>query len=77
MSERIEIKKHAIVIGASMAGLLTARVLSDHFEKVTILERDQLSRHSRTSSWCPPSPTCSCIAFGRLSSRERAVPRDL
>ncbi|MBC7869536.1 MAG: FAD-dependent monooxygenase, partial [Chitinophagaceae bacterium] len=33
---------HAIVIGGSMAGLLTARVLSDHFNRVTIIERDQL-----------------------------------
>ena len=32
---------HAIVIGGSMAGLLAARVLSDHFERVTIIERDQ------------------------------------
>ena len=30
----------AIVIGASMGGLLAARALSDHFERVTILERD-------------------------------------
>jgi len=35
--------KHAVVIGASMAGLLAARVLSEHFEQVTIIERDQLS----------------------------------
>jgi len=34
--------QHAIVIGGSMAGLLAARVLSDHFERVTIIERDQL-----------------------------------
>ncbi|CAN5457836.1 FAD-binding monooxygenase [soil metagenome] len=33
---------HAIVIGASMAGLATARVLSDHVDQVTILERDHL-----------------------------------
>ncbi|MCO5205251.1 MAG: FAD-dependent monooxygenase [Anaerolineae bacterium] len=32
---------HAIVIGGSLAGLWTARVLSDHFDRVTILERDQ------------------------------------
>lgn len=32
---------HAIVIGASIAGLLAARVLSDHFAHVTILERDR------------------------------------
>lgn len=34
--------QHAIVIGASMAGLLAARVLSDHYERVTIIERDRL-----------------------------------
>jgi 2-polyprenyl-6-methoxyphenol hydroxylase-like FAD-dependent oxidoreductase len=33
---------HAIVIGGSMAGLLAARVLSEHFEHVTIIERDHL-----------------------------------
>ncbi|MEM8614909.1 MAG: FAD-dependent monooxygenase [Cyanobacteria bacterium P01_H01_bin.105] len=32
--------RHAIVIGGSMAGLLTARVLTDYFERVTVLERD-------------------------------------
>ena len=32
--------KHAIVIGGSMAGLLATRVLSDHFEQVTVIERD-------------------------------------
>ncbi|GAB4122904.1 MAG: FAD-binding monooxygenase [Roseiflexaceae bacterium] len=31
---------HAIIIGASMAGLLTARVLSRFVDQVTILERD-------------------------------------
>jgi flavin-dependent dehydrogenase len=32
----------AIVIGAGIAGLVTARVLSDHVDRVTILERDRL-----------------------------------
>ncbi|HRQ40453.1 MAG TPA: monooxygenase [Chloroflexota bacterium] len=32
--------KRAVVIGASMGGLLAARVLADHFEQVTLLERD-------------------------------------
>lgn len=31
---------HAVVIGGSIAGLVVARVLSDHFTKVTIIERD-------------------------------------
>ena len=34
--------QHAVVIGASMAGLATARVLADHFDAVTVLDRDPL-----------------------------------
>ncbi|MGH3752588.1 MAG: FAD-dependent oxidoreductase [Pseudonocardiaceae bacterium] len=33
---------HAVVIGASMAGLLTARVLTESYDRVTIVERDIL-----------------------------------
>lgn len=33
---------HAVVIGASVAGLLAARALSDAYERVTIVERDEL-----------------------------------
>ncbi len=40
----VESKRYgkAIVIGGSMAGLLAARVLSDHFAQVTLVERDTL-----------------------------------
>ncbi|MEW6499228.1 MAG: 2-polyprenyl-6-methoxyphenol hydroxylase-like oxidoreductase, partial [Cyanobacteriota bacterium] len=31
---------HALVIGGSMAGLLAGRVLANHFDQVTIIERD-------------------------------------
>jgi 2-polyprenyl-6-methoxyphenol hydroxylase-like FAD-dependent oxidoreductase len=34
---------HAVVLGASMAGLLAARVLADAYAQVTIVDRDQLS----------------------------------
>jgi flavin-dependent dehydrogenase len=34
---------HAVVIGASMSGLLAARALSGHFRQVTIVERDALT----------------------------------
>src|SRR6516165_3829472 len=34
--------RHAIVIGASMGGLLAARALADHYDEVTVLERDTL-----------------------------------
>lgn len=33
---------HAVVVGASMAGLLAARVLADGYDKVTVFERDSL-----------------------------------
>jgi len=32
--------QRAVVVGGSIAGLLAARVLSDHFDRVVILERD-------------------------------------
>lgn len=32
--------RHAIVIGGSIAGLLAGRALANHFERVTIIERD-------------------------------------
>ena len=34
--------EHAIVIGASIAGMCAARVLSDHYTRVTVFERDDL-----------------------------------
>ncbi|MCV2488223.1 hypothetical protein OF117_02505 [Geodermatophilus sp. YIM 151500] len=35
--------RRAVVVGASMAGLLAARVLADHFEQVLVVERDRLA----------------------------------
>lgn len=35
-------RRHAVVIGASMAGLVAARVLADTYERVTVLDRDGL-----------------------------------
>lgn len=34
---------HAVMIGGSMAGFITARVLTDHFDHVTVVERDHLT----------------------------------
>jgi 2-polyprenyl-6-methoxyphenol hydroxylase-like FAD-dependent oxidoreductase len=32
--------RHAVVLGGSLAGLLAARVLAEHFDRVTLIERD-------------------------------------
>jgi 2-polyprenyl-6-methoxyphenol hydroxylase-like FAD-dependent oxidoreductase len=37
-----ELGDHAVVLGASMGGLLAARVLADFFGTVTVVERDVL-----------------------------------
>ena len=37
-----ETSDHAIVFGASLAGLLTARVLAEFYQQVTVVERDAL-----------------------------------
>lgn len=45
----------AVVIGGSIAGLLAARVLSDHFDQVTILDRDQFPDEPGFRSGVPQS----------------------
>jgi 2-polyprenyl-6-methoxyphenol hydroxylase-like FAD-dependent oxidoreductase len=44
---------HAVVVGGSMAGLLAARVLANHFEQVTLVERDALSDSAQTRKGVP------------------------
>lgn len=44
---------HAVVLGASMAGLLAARVLCDHFTRVTLVERDALSEQVQSRKGVP------------------------
>lgn len=47
---------HAIVIGSSFAGLGAARLLSDHFQSVTIVERDVLPETWSPRKGVPQSP---------------------
>ena len=34
--------EHAVVIGGSMGGLLSAGVLAEHYDRVTVVDRDEL-----------------------------------
>ncbi len=43
----------ALVIGSSMAGLLAARVLVDHFDNVTVVERDRLPQQPESRHGTP------------------------
>ncbi|MEM7112636.1 MAG: FAD-dependent monooxygenase [Chloroflexota bacterium] len=46
----------AVVIGGSIAGLLAARILSDHCQQVTILEKDNLYNAPGPRKGTPQSP---------------------
>jgi 2-polyprenyl-6-methoxyphenol hydroxylase-like FAD-dependent oxidoreductase len=46
-------RRHAVVIGASLSGLLAARVLSDHVDRVTIVDRDELPSGPVTRAGVP------------------------
>src|SRR3954454_6925615 len=45
--------KKALVIGGSIAGMLAARILSDFFEEVLIIEKDQKNEKDTTRTGVP------------------------
>jgi 2-polyprenyl-6-methoxyphenol hydroxylase-like FAD-dependent oxidoreductase len=47
--------RQAIVMGGSIAGLLAARVLTDHFDQVTIVERDRFPEKPEPRQGVPQS----------------------
>ncbi len=49
------VRRQAIVIGGSIAGLLAARVLADHFDQVTIIERDHFREKPAPRAGVPQS----------------------
>ncbi len=57
-------RDHAVVIGASMAGLATARVLADHFDAVTVLDRDQLPAGSDPRKGVPQGRHAHALLAG-------------
>jgi 2-polyprenyl-6-methoxyphenol hydroxylase-like FAD-dependent oxidoreductase len=46
-------RHHAVVIGGGLAGLLAARVLADHFESVTLIERDGVATKPKPRKGVP------------------------
>jgi 2-polyprenyl-6-methoxyphenol hydroxylase-like FAD-dependent oxidoreductase len=65
------IGKHAIVLGASMAGLAATRVLADAYERVTVLERDALPGTAAHRKGVPQSRHAhGLLAAGRVALEE-------
>jgi glycine/D-amino acid oxidase-like deaminating enzyme len=69
--ERCEMRKigdRAVVLGASMAGLLAARVLSDAYERVTVVERDMLPNRPENRRGVPQGRHALCWCPGERRS---------
>ena len=56
--------QHAVVIGGSLAGLMTARVLADHFDSVTVLERDHIDEHPAVHKSIPQGNHLHALLVG-------------
>jgi 2-polyprenyl-6-methoxyphenol hydroxylase-like FAD-dependent oxidoreductase len=65
---------HAVVIGAGMSGLATAQALSRHFERVTLIERDDLPSRPTNRSGIPQSRHVHVLQPGGLVALERLLP---
>ncbi|MCK6629101.1 MAG: monooxygenase [Anaerolineae bacterium] len=61
-----QIGQHALVIGASMGGLLAARALADYYRQVTLLERDSFPARGEQRKGVPQGRhTHALLAQGR------------
>lgn len=65
---------HAVVIGGSMAGVLTAVALSNHFDRVTIVERDQLPTAPEPRKGVPQARHLHAFWAGGLGAVDRMLP---
>jgi len=66
--------RHAVVIGASMAGLTTARVLSEHAVMVTVLDRDDLPEGYEPRKGVPQGRHAHAILAGGARAIEGLFP---
>jgi 2-polyprenyl-6-methoxyphenol hydroxylase-like FAD-dependent oxidoreductase len=66
--------KHAVVIGGSVAGLCAARVLSDVFERVTVLDRDVYPDEAQHRKGVPQSRHPHVLLDGGRHQLEELFP---
>jgi 2-polyprenyl-6-methoxyphenol hydroxylase-like FAD-dependent oxidoreductase len=73
-NERQSNRSHAVVIGGSIAGLLAARVLSDHFDLVTVIERDRYPAAPAPRPGVPQSRHVHALLARGLNILEKLFP---
>jgi 2-polyprenyl-6-methoxyphenol hydroxylase-like FAD-dependent oxidoreductase len=67
-------RDHAVVIGASMAGLSAAAALAPHYRRVTVLDRDTLPDHPAHRRAVPQSRHAHGLQPGGLRALESLFP---
>jgi 2-polyprenyl-6-methoxyphenol hydroxylase-like FAD-dependent oxidoreductase len=67
-------KDHAVVIGASIAGLLAASALSHGFRQVTIYERDELPDEPQPRKGVPQSRQAHGLTARGASAMNELLP---
>ena len=67
-------RRHAVVVGGSMAGMLAARVLSDHFDDVTLLERDDFPETPASRKGLPQGRHVHVLLAGGRRVMEGLLP---
>jgi 2-polyprenyl-6-methoxyphenol hydroxylase-like FAD-dependent oxidoreductase len=70
----VEKRQHAVVLGASMGGLLAARALADRFEHVTLVERDAFPAFGEQRKGVPQGRHAHGLLAGGLRSLEAFFP---
>ena len=65
---------HAVVIGGSIGGLLAARVLSAHFNRVTVIERDPIPDGAESRKGAPQGRHVHALFGGGVAVIERLYP---
>lgn len=66
--------RQALVIGSGMAGLFTARILADHVEQVTIIERDRVPQNADARAGVPQGRHVHGLLLRGLKILEQLFP---
>ncbi|MFF6776985.1 NAD(P)/FAD-dependent oxidoreductase [Streptomyces sp. NPDC012637] len=66
--------RHAVVVGGSLAGLLAARVLSEHAERVTVVERDRYPQEPEGRPGVPQSRHLHVLIEGGQRAFDELLP---
>jgi 2-polyprenyl-6-methoxyphenol hydroxylase-like FAD-dependent oxidoreductase len=66
--------EHAVVLGASMAGLLAARAVSEAYQRVTVVERDALPEVSANRRGVPQGRHAHALQAGGSKVLEELFP---